>query len=61
MKLDFFLLGYLKFKTDTNRPGIIGDLKVRIRHGLENITAAMLTNVRDEFNIRIGHCLTANP
>lgn len=58
--LDFFIWGYLKSKVYTNRPDNIRDLKDRIRQEMQNITPAMLQNVKEECNVRFCHCLAVN-
>lgn len=42
------------------RPDNIRELKDRIRQEMQNITPAMLQNVRDEFIHRVGHCQLVN-
>lgn len=58
--LDYFLWGYLKSKIYSNKPININDLKNRIMHEINKISAEMLQNVLEEFQHRLFVCQEMN-
>ena len=58
--LDFFLWGYLKSKVHNDRPRTLEDLKINIINACKSVTPEMLTNVREAWEMRIKHCITAD-
>lgn len=57
---DLFLWPYLKDKVSRAAPNNIDELKEKIRHEIEQITPAVLANVRNNLSRRLRKCLMEN-